>query len=201
MAKALTTRAVEAMKPGRVRREIPDGLLPGHYLVIQPSGARSWAVRYRSNGRPRKHTLGSYPAIDLGSARKLASAALRAMAEGRDPGRDKKHARAPKIDSIEAVAAQFIERHCKRVNRPRTAEETARLLRLHVLPRWRGRMVHDITRRDVLDVLDRVVYGGAPIAANRTFAAIRKLFNWSIARDIIAASPCWRNAADRRALA
>jgi integrase len=190
MPKALTARAIEAMKPGPVRREVPDGLLPGHYLVIQPSGARSWAVRYRSNGRPRKHTLGSYPAIDLASARKLASAVLRKVAEGRDPARDKKQARAAKVDSIESIATQFIERHCKRANRPRTAEETERLLRLHVLPRWRGRMVHEITRRDVLDVLDRVVDGGAPIAANRAFAAVRKLFNWCVARDIIAASPC-----------
>ena len=51
-------------------------------------------------------------------------------------------------------------------------------------------MAHDITRRDVLDVLDRVVDSGAPIAANRTLSAIRKLFNWCVQRDIIAASPC-----------
>src|SRR5262245_1634387 len=51
-------------------------------------------------------------------------------------------------------------------------------------------MVHDITRRDVLDILDRVVDGGAPIAANRTFAAVRKFFNWCVARDILAVSPC-----------
>ena len=51
-------------------------------------------------------------------------------------------------------------------------------------------MVNEITRREVLDVLDRVVDGGAPISANRTLAAMRKLFNWCVARDIIAVSPC-----------
>src|SRR5262249_3973975 len=29
-----------------------------------------------------------------------------------------------------------------------------------------------------------------PITANRTLAAIRKMFNWAVARDIMAASPC-----------
>jgi len=67
----LTSRAVETIKPTALRQEIPDSLLPGLYLIVQPSGARSWAVRYRHNGRPRKHTLGSYPAIDLKSARAL----------------------------------------------------------------------------------------------------------------------------------
>jgi integrase len=189
MAQALTTRTIETVKPGRQRREIPDRHMPGLYLVLQPSGAKSWAVRYRSHGRPRKHTLGAYPAIDLKSARELAGKALRAVAEGRDPGREKAQERAPP-DSIEAVAAQFIERHCQRANRPSTAQATERQLRLYVLPRWRGRVARDVSRRDVLDVLARVVDAGKPIAANRVLAAVRKMFAWAVSRDIIAASPC-----------
>jgi integrase len=189
MAQTLTARTIETVKPGRQRREIPDRRMPGLYLVLQPSGAKSWAVRYRHAGTPRKHTLGSYPAIDLKSARALASKALRAVAEGRDPGREKAQERgAP--DTVEAVAAQFLDRHCKRSNRPSTAEATERQLRLYVLPRWRGRLARDITRRDVLDVLDRVVDAGKPIAANRVLAAVRKMFAWAVSRDIIAASPC-----------
>jgi integrase len=190
MAKALTNRSVELAKPSGQRRELPDRLLPGLYLVIQPSGSRSWAVRYRHHGRPSKHTLGRYPAIDLANARKLASAALRAVAEGRDPTRERRHARVSKADTIEAIAAQFVERHCKRSNRPRTVEETKRLLDLHVLPRWRGRLAREITRRDVLDLLDHLVDNDRPIAANRTLSAVRKLFNWAVSRDILTTSPC-----------
>jgi integrase len=50
--------------------------------------------------------------------------------------------------------------------------------------------VHEITRRDVLDLLDRTVDRGSPIAANRTLAAVRKLFAWCVDRDIITLSPC-----------
>jgi integrase len=164
--------------------------MPGLYLVIQPSGAKSWAVRYRHGGATRKHTLGSFPALDLKAARELGSKALRAVAEGRDPGREKAQKRSATPTSVESIAALFIERHCKRSNRPRTAQETERLLRLHVLPRWRGRTIDSITRRDVLDLLDRVLDGGAPIAANRVLSAARKMFNWCVGRDIIAASPC-----------
>jgi integrase len=42
----------------------------------------------------------------------------------------------------------------------------------------------------VLEILDRVVDGGAPIAANRVLAAVRKLLNWAVARDILQSSPC-----------
>jgi len=190
MSRTLTVRTVETIKPGPARQEISDRHLPGLYLIVQPSGHRSWAVRYRAGGRNRKHTLGAYPALDLKTARELAGKAFRAVAEGRDPGREKAQARTLQPDTVEAVAQLFVERHCLRANRPGTAAATQGLLKLHVLPRWRNRLLRDITRRDVLDLLDRVVDAGTPIAANRTFAAIRKLFNWCVARDIIAVSPC-----------
>src|SRR5215471_4433750 len=190
MRRGLTVRAVEAVRPGAERREIADGFLPGLYLVVQPTGAKSWAVRYRHHGQPRKFTLGSFHAIDLKTARDLGAKARRAGAERRDLGHERAQARASQPDSIETVAAQFVERHCQRVNRPRTARETERLLRRNVLPRWRGRSIDSITRRDVLDVLDRVVDAGAPIEANRVLAATRKMFSWAVSRDIIAASPC-----------
>src|SRR5262245_32335858 len=191
MGRGLTVRAIEAIQPPAARHEIADRYLSGLYLVVQPTtGAKSWAIRYRHNGATRKLTLGAYPAIDLKAARELGSKALRLVAEGHDPGEEKAQARAKRPDSIDRVVEQFLERHCRRVNRPKTAYETERLLRRHVLPRWHGRNIDSITRRDVLDVLDRIVDSGASIEANRALAAVRKLFNWALSRDIIASSPC-----------
>jgi integrase len=186
----LTARTIENLQPAADRREIPDALLVGLYCVIHPTGKKVWAVRYRHHGINRKLTLGPYPAINLKHARELAAKALRAVAEGRDPGLEKIQAHADKADSIESVVEKFIERHYRRTNRPKTAHRAEQLLRLHVLPRWRARMVGDITRRDVRDVLDRVVDSGAPIQANRVLAVVRKLFNWCVAHDILTVSPC-----------
>ena len=81
MAKALTAQSVERLRPDPSRRlEIADALLPGLYFVVQPSGARSWAVRYRYGGKPRKLTLGTYPVLELGTARDRAREAFRALA-------------------------------------------------------------------------------------------------------------------------
>jgi integrase len=186
-SRILTVRTVETLKPGSDRQEIPDRHLPGLYLVIQPSGAKSFAVRYRSNGRTRKHTLGSYPALDLKTARTLASQALRAVAEGRDPGHEKAQARKLQADTVEAVVRLFVERHCLRMNRSTT---TQRLLNTYVLPRLGGRRIQEVTRRDVRALLDDIVDAGKPIAANRAFSAVRKFFNWALERDLLEASPC-----------
>src|SRR5262249_60304402 len=122
----LTIRSVEAMKPKAVRQEIPDSFLPGLYLIQQPSGAKGWAVRYRHQGIPRKLTLGGYPALGLQDARKLGAKALRAVAEGRDPGREKVQARAAKADSADRIVEELLDRHIRRSNRPRTAQQTER---------------------------------------------------------------------------
>jgi ATP-dependent Clp protease ATP-binding subunit ClpA len=137
-----------------------DGLVPGLYLVVQPSGAKSWAVRYRSAGRARKLTLGSFPAIDLAKARESARSALVAVADGADPARDRKAARQrkaePDRDVIDRVVDVFLERHARPNTRPSSAKETARLLATNVLPKWRGRRLAEITRADVHDLLDAI---------------------------------------------
>jgi integrase len=215
LTKALTARRIESAPSGSIRKEIPDGLLVGFYLLVQPSGAKSFAVRYRYAGQPRKLTLGAFPALSLEVARDLGGKALRAAAEGRDPATEKQAARSEakkaeteairsQRDLYENVAREFIERHAMKSNRPSTWRETARILGLRpspddpalltdiggdVMPAWRGRKIQEISKRDVITVLDAVA-DRAPIMANRTLAAVRKLFNWCLARDIIQVSPC-----------
>jgi integrase len=196
MANRLTTRAVENIKPGNARREIPDGEIRGMYLVVQPSGAKSYVLRYRYAGKPRKLTIG--PAeMGLGEARKLAASARAMIAAGRDPQGEKvtskiaaKEAAGAKRDSVEAVVAEFIERHVRRSNKPSTAKEYVRLLDKEIVEPWRGRRLSDVSRRDVNWLLDKVVERGAPVAANRVLAILRKFCRWAVSREIIEHSPC-----------
>ncbi|HEY6753457.1 MAG TPA: Arm DNA-binding domain-containing protein, partial [Pseudolabrys sp.] len=47
MPVTLTDRVVQQAKARSARVEIPDAVLPGLYLIVQPTGVKSWAVRYR----------------------------------------------------------------------------------------------------------------------------------------------------------
>jgi integrase len=191
MPKVFTARSVEQAKPDPSRRlEIPDGLLTGLYLVIQPSGAKSWAVRYRHGGKPRKATLGPFPALDLGEARDAAKQALQAVAKGDDPAAMKRTARSEAAegrDLFKVVAAEFLKRHCAG---KRSKPEIERMLNHDVLPHWGERRIQDITRRDVIELMDRLTDRGVGSMTNRVFSIIRKLFNWCISRDLLTVSPC-----------
>jgi hypothetical protein len=72
MAKALTAAGVEKAKanPDK-RREIPDGLLAGLYLIVQPSGSKSWAVRATGEAQSLESTR--WAPIPLSDCRRRAS--------------------------------------------------------------------------------------------------------------------------------
>ena len=207
----LTELAVQRSKPGSVRREIPDG--SGLYLIVHPTGAKSWAVRYRRDGKPRKLTIaGSYPAIDLKAARALARKALEAVAHGQDPAAAKLQARrvsADRTTDFELVAADFLVRYVKKkgkkkgqLPRPRYLEELGRHLGFRreeggwamrkggLADRWKGRKVSSITKDDVIVLLDEQMAGGIGVNANRLRAALHLFFNWAKGRNKLVANPC-----------
>lgn len=147
MAKALTAVAVEQAKAApaaKHAREVPDGRMPGLYLVIYPSGKKGWAVRYRVAGKPRKLTLEPYPVLELAAAREKARDALLLAAKGIDPAAEKQSAKraarqqGPDLDLFKSVASEFLQRHA---SKNRSAAETERLFEREVLPWWGDKRV------------------------------------------------------------
>src|SRR5262245_42490426 len=115
MGKLLTASAIKRLKPDPVeRREVPDAGVRGLYLIIQSSGRKSWAFRYRFGGKPCKLTLGSAidedkrsidekdsvleigRALTLGEARQLARIAANDLAQGLNPA-GRKAQRSPRV--------------------------------------------------------------------------------------------------------
>jgi integrase len=99
-------------------------------------------------------------------------------------------------ETFATVAHRFIERHAKLHTRSWRATE--RILARDALPRWRNRPITSLAKSDVIALLDAVVDRGAPIMANRTLAAVRKLFAWCVERGTLEHSPCERVKAPGR---
>jgi integrase len=189
--KALTDIAIQKLKPRTIRYEVPDPGARGLRAIVQPSGRKSYAVRYRNAaGRPRKLTLPT--GITLAAARKLAADALLEVAQGKDPASTKqaarRTARAQVDDTVERLAQQFIEQHAKRHTRKSSWRQVGYVFKNDVLPAWSKRNICEITRRDVRELLNEIV-GDRPVMANRVRAVLSKFFGWLCENDILAASP------------
>ena len=189
MTKALTAAAVLRLRPGKARREIPDGGSPGLRLVIQPSGAKSWAMRFRRpGGKAAKLTLGPVdlngkesegePVIGqpltLASARRLATAVQRQRAMGKDVvaarHRERLERAARGDDTFVQAASDFIKQHAMR--KVRRWREQASLLGLRpddltpipkgLADRWRDRPVGEIDGDDIHGIVEEAQEQGVP---------------------------------------
>ena len=157
------------------------------------NGHKSWSLFYRNGGRLRRYTIGNYPAFDPAAARKAASSALHRLAEGIDPGDEKRARRnAPKplADDFASVAREYLERQVKRNTAESTFKETARIIEQDIIPEWGKRPIGSILRRDVSALIDKKAASGAEVQANRILARLRTLFGWAVEKDRIPANPC-----------
>jgi integrase len=164
-------------------------------LRVTDKGRKSWSLFYRFNGRLRRFTIGAYPTIKPGQARREAITALERVRQGIDPGEEKRSRRgalSPEVETFGALALDYLERHVKTNSAAVTYKEAKRDLECNVLPKWRSRTIASISRRDVIDLIDGIVARGVGIQANRTLARLRALFNWAVEKDRISASPADR---------
>jgi integrase len=190
MGVKLTKRVVEAADAGASDQYLWDAEVKGFGLKITPAGRKVFVFQYRMGGRGAKterYTLGEYKSpYTVDGARGEAVRLLAEVKAGRNPAEAKRRSdsTAPLFGDM---AARFVERHAK----PNTRDwrKTEYLLRRDVLPFWAMRPVSEITRPDVIELIDRVVDRGARVHANRVLAAVRVLFNWALSRGVIEASP------------
>jgi integrase len=186
----MTVRSVDAIRPPATGQlDYWDADNPGFGLRVSAGGRKAWVAMYRYGNVKRRLTLGTYPALSLAEAREKAGAAHHVVQyEGADPAAAKKAERA--AETFAELAADYIERYAKRQKRSWRKDQL--ILEKDALPRFGKRKAQDITRRDIIAMLDEIVARGAPIQANRTLEIVRKLFNWAVARDILGTTPCYR---------
>ena len=186
----LTDRSIEALRPKVTRYEAWDEARAGFGVRVTPRGVKSFVWVYHFDGRPRRLTFGTYPCLSLAGAGVRLAKAKDLLAKGIDPGsravaeRDADR----RAETVDKLVASYLDRYAKL--RKRSAFEDERILRKDVLSRWATRKAKDITRRDIVRLLNEIVDRGAPIQANRTLTILRRMFKFAVGQAILEISPC-----------
>jgi integrase len=194
----------EDFKPAE-RYDIWDTEVSNFGVRVTDTGKISFNVMRRigSKGSPvrrvvAEHRCGAdYAEGLLTQAREDARRVVRDMAQGIDPKakaeRELEAARAAEAErsanSFESVAEDFIRRHVlatDKEERPKlkSGPEVAATIQREIIPKWKGRSISEIARRDVVKLLEEVVDDRRASVAHHLLAYLSKLFNWAIARDV-----------------
>jgi integrase len=186
----LTKTVIDALSTPSKDTVYWDLNCPGFGVKITPAGRKVFIVLYRTSGagsRLRKYTIGSYGRVTLNQARVAAQKVFAAKLDGRDLAAEKKDFRRRMIaDRVDDLLDAFITQH---VSQNRSAPEIKRMLSREIGSRWGSRSVHEITKRDVIDVVNAIEQRGAPVAANKTLKAIKTFFRWCVGRAVLIQSP------------
>jgi integrase len=163
---------------------------PGFGMKITPKGRKVFVVLYRTGGagsRLRKYTIGPYGRVTLHQARVAAQKVFAAKLEGRDPAAEKREAKRRVVaDRVEDLLEAFI---AQRLSKNRSIGEISRLLRREVGKPWAGRSIHEISKRNVVEVITAIEQRGAPIAANKALKSIKTFLRWCVGRAVLDQSP------------
>lgn len=175
-----------------------DAGLPGFGVKVTPKGRKVFLVMYRVAGagsRLRKYTIGPYGRVTLAMARGQAQKIFAARVDGRDPAEEKKLSRRRLVvDRIDDLVETFIR---ERVSQIRTATKVSNLLRRDVLPHWGTKSIHDIKKRDVIDLVSEVSQR-AKYSGYRLLKTLKTFFRWCVGRAVIDISPAEGISSDFR---
>ena len=171
----------------------------GFTIRVMPSGVKAFLYIYAFDGKRREMVLGHYDpgyvnsTTNIGSlaeARQKFEDARRKVASGIDPLAEKELIAEERrlAPTVEDLCDEYIKHWSK--PRKKSWENDERTLNKDVIPAWSKIKAKDISKRDIVLLLEGVVKRGSPIAANRIRALLHKMFTFAVDRDIIESNPC-----------
>jgi integrase len=186
----LTKSAIDALPTSKSDVVHWDAGCPGFGVKVTPKGRKVFIVLYRTAGagsKLRKYTIGPYGRVTLHQARAAAQKVFAARLDGRDLAAEKRAARRRIVaDRVEDLLATFIALH---LSQNRSGGEIARLLRREIGKTWGEKSIHEITKREVVELVSGIEQRGAPVAANKALKSIKTFLRWCVGRAILDQSP------------
>lgn len=195
-----TDKKIKSLETRERRYEVYSEAERGFGIRVSEKGVKSWISRYRKNGKLVKMTLGHYPDMSLADARIKHGDLRKLLHKGIDPRERLQMARQAESEAgtVSELIHEFIERHSKiRMKSWKEDERTLIGVEGHdankypsVKDKWGDRKAKDITKRDVVKLLDEIVDRGSPIQANNTLARLSRMFKFGVERGLLDATPC-----------
>ncbi len=156
----------------------------GLFLHITPTGAKRWRIKYRIDGKEKLLSCGVYPDTTLAKAREKRDAIRKLLAEGIDPGENRKAIKASKTsdaaNSFEVITREWYTRNAP-TWAPSHGEKIIRRFERDIFPWLGSQPITNITAPDLLKALRRIEERGAVETAHRVHQNCSQVFRYAIA--------------------
>lgn len=178
----LSDAKVRSAKPAENPRKLYDER--GLFLVVSPTGAKLWRLRFSWHGKEQTLSIGAYPTITLAQARQAREDAFEQLARGDDP---RNPTGLPKDQAtFEHVAREWLASTGKRREWSQDyIEAIKRRLELHAFGRLGSMPIHGITARHIRPVLLGIDDNEKPDTAFRLRSHICRVIRYAAGRGYV----------------
>lgn len=165
-----------------------DGLT----FTLSMQGTATWALRYRIAGRARELTLGRYPDLSLGEARKLAAAKRVDVQQVIDVAaiKQQKKAEAKQAANVQQLAELWLDNTVRR--RHQHPEVTERVFKRDILPALGKCDTKRLTTPEITRLLAKINASGRPSIANDALRHMKAMFAYGEALGMVDRNPAER---------
>jgi integrase len=168
-----------------------DGKGTGLFLLVKPTGAKSWVQRIVIRGKRREIGLGSYPLVSLADARELALENKRLAQAGGDPLAEKRKARA--ILTFEEAARKAHAENASVLKNPKDRAAYLKSMETYIFPQFGAVALPEVTSADVRRAI-LLAREKAPGVARKLIYRISAVFKWGIAEGMCTGNPATGDA-------
>ncbi len=201
----LTQKKLDGLRPKASEYTIADR--DGLYIRIRQTGAMAWIFRYRYLKKPVRITIGNYDrnnpekGYSLVQARDEARRLLGMLERGSDPKQvlaEEETAKVREKEKEQKTFAKLVKEFDEKILSQRVRPESPRrMLAKDVLPYIGHKPAEDVTRKELLKLLDNVANRkhsrtyreGAPTSANRLLSLLKQLFRYACQRELVPFNP------------
>lgn len=185
---SVSEKVLRSLQPKAKAYQISDG--HGLSIRVSPHGLRVFQYRYLFNGKPQRMDLGTFPLMGLDEARAAHFQARKLLDQNINPLTARNNAKRAndEAETVEQLAKDFITRKLRRERK--APEQAEQVINANVVPLLGKLKVKDVTRRDVVKIIEKVVDRGAPVMANRTTSIVKQMFKYAVIKGLIDVNPC-----------
>lgn len=162
------------VRNGKVPGRYADG--HGLYLHVEPSGAKRWVQRLVIQGKRCDLGLGPVSLVTLAEARVLAEANRKVARSGGDPLHNRRETR--QVLTFDQAVVRYLEKKGSELSNPKHLAQWRSTLDVYAGPVIGPKRVSDITRQDVLRVLEPI-WEEKTETATRVRGRIEAVLSWA----------------------
>ncbi len=164
----------------------------GLYLELTPAGGKYWRLKYRHGGKEKRLAFGVYPGVSLKDARALATKARKVLADGNDPGEQKRSEKVKaaheSVNTLEAVSRDWLAHQATRWGATTTKRILASL-EVDIFKPLGARPLASVKPGEIMAAVKKIEARGASEQAGRVLQRVKSVFRWAVIHERIAVNP------------